>query len=99
MSLRKQAQRDLESILDSFNNTGTKLLFEEWKNFHDHLVNTAADQCDTADKWFQRRGEIAALRYIMGAHQQAEEALKNLPEAQFADEEPRQETERNPLEE
>lgn len=99
MSLREQAQRDLETILDSFNHTGTKLIFEEWQHFLDHLVTSAPDQCDTADKWFQRRGEIAALRHVLNAKHLAEESLKNLPHAEFPDEEPPKETERNPLEE
>lgn len=97
MSLRKQAQRDLESILESFNTTGVKLLFEDWQRFHDMIVANAADQCDTPEKWMQRRGEIAAMRFILSAKAQAENALKNLDEQEFPDEPPKK-SEPNPLE-
>lgn len=94
MSSQAQLKRDLESILESLNSTGTKLLFEDWQKFHDQIVNNAADQCDTSEKWHQRRGEIAAMRFVLSAKAQVESALKNLAEHEQAPKEP----ERNPLE-
>lgn len=96
MSMREQATRDLESILDSCRHSGTKMIFAEYKNLLDHMVQTAADQCDTTEKWFQRRGEIAALRMVLATEDNAKRSLEGLPEQTFPDEAPKEET--NPLE-
>lgn len=73
------------------------MLLEEWGNFLNHLITTSPDQCDTSEKWHQRRGEIAALRFVLAAKEQAQMSLKNLPDREFPDE-PAKEPERNQLE-
>jgi hypothetical protein len=72
-------------------------MFEDWQRFHDHLVATAPEQCDTSEKWHQRRGEIAAMRFVLNTGAQVESAMKNLGEQTFPDEPPK-EPEGNPLE-
>ena len=91
MSLRMQAQLDLEAILEACEMPGFKLIMEEYELMLDHSQKTAADVCDTTSKWFQRRGEIATMRFILDAKGQAEAALKNLPDYDEV-------TPRNPLE-
>lgn len=86
MSLRKQAERDLESILDATNHTGFKLILREFEQMHTYLTNSAPDQCDTAEKWYQRRGEIAMVRKFLAIAVEARSALEALPSQRFDDE-------------
>jgi galactokinase len=86
MSKRNQAERDLESIIDATQHSGYTLITKEWQNMLAYLVNSAPDHCDTADKWFQRRGEIAMMRKVLSAEHDARGALADLPNQRFDDE-------------
>ena len=87
MSLRTQAQLDLEAILETCDTPGFKLIMEEYELMLNHSQKTAADVCDTTSKWFQRRGEQAMLRNFITIHENAQAALNALPGQLFPDEE------------
>jgi len=96
MSLRKQAVSELESILETTRAPGFKLIMDEYRRMLNHSQATAADHCDTSEKWFQRRGEQAQLRNFLSIQENAAGALEALDEQVFPDEEAPANT--NPLE-
>lgn len=88
MSLRMQAQLELEAILETVQSEGFKLVMDDYQLMLDHSYKTAADVCDTSEKWFQRRGEQAQLRNFLAIEENAKAALEGLPEQIFPDEAP-----------
>jgi len=96
MSLRKQAVSELESILETTETPGFKLIMDEYRRMLTHSQATAADHCDTSEKWFQRRGEQAQLRNFLAIRENAEGALEALDDTVFPDE--KAPTPTNPLE-
>lgn len=88
MSSREQATRDLESILDATRHTGFKLIMKEYQLMLNQLTQYAADHCDTSEKWFQRRGEIAMLRKFLQTEDDVLAAIDELPNQVFDGETP-----------
>jgi hypothetical protein len=51
-----------------------------------HLRDTAAADCDTGDKWLDRRGRIQMLETVMGYSRAAMAELDNFDDLVFEDE-------------
>jgi hypothetical protein len=69
-----------------YSTEGWEVRKEELETLLASFEKTAADACTTAEMWFQRRGEIAMLRYILGLQEADEAAHENFDDLQFIDE-------------
>ncbi len=78
-----------------YSTEGWILRRKELEEMRDQLVKSAPEMCTTQELWFQRRGEIAILNYILALEGAEKEQHDNLHLLRFDDED---EDDGNPLE-
>jgi len=59
-----EAQKIYETFDDLFLEEGWKLFQKEIANRIELINKTVYDDCDTSQKWFEKRGQIAVLSWI-----------------------------------
>lgn len=63
--MQDRTQQELETLLSLFEHDGWKLFIEEEEVLSKYLKENAHLDCDSNDKWQQRRGAIVALGGIL----------------------------------
>ena len=93
MSTQRQLRMEqLEALLDTFNTEGWKIFASDCNALGVALLRSAAHECDTGEKWMERRGRLLALEEVLGYAPAAMNELKNIDSATFDDEESHNET-------
>ena len=87
-SLRQVRREELDKLLNTFTTEGHDIFLTDCMSMLTHLRDTAAADCDTGDKWLDRRGRIQMLETIMSYSRAAMSELDNFDDMVFEDEEP-----------
>jgi hypothetical protein len=83
---RERRTQELNDLLETFTTPGFKLYHEECHGLQANLLATATSDCDTSERWFERRGRLLMLEQIIMYPQAAMVELQNIDDAEFDDE-------------
>lgn len=97
MSLRNERLEELEELVTTFGTPGFTRYAGDVQSLYEALIDSAVTDCDTGEKWMQRRGELLAIARIIGYTHNTEAELDNIDDMRFEDELPI-ESPGNPLE-
>ncbi len=73
-------QKDFDNLFDMFGTEGWKFFTSSVQELHDAIVQAAADQADTNDKWQFCRGQVQQLRSILNYETVMREAERSIHE-------------------
>ncbi len=73
-------QKDFDNLRDMFASDGWKFFIESTQQYHDAVVQGAADSAQTNDQWQYARGLIHQLRSILTYQDFMERAEKQIEE-------------------
>ena len=96
MSLRKQREQQLESLLGMYSTEGWKLRKEQLQEILANWKENAHVDCQTNDIWQRRIGEINMLTFVLGLEDADREQYEHFDQLVFVDE--LEEDDVNPLE-
>lgn len=83
---RQIRTQELETLLDTFNTDGWKLFMKDCNGLGLSLLHSAPNDCDTGEKWMERRGKLLQIEQVISYQTQAVNELKNIDKAEFNDE-------------
>ncbi len=85
-SLRQVRKEELDKLLNTFTTDGHEIFMSDCMAVLAQLRSSAAADCDTGDKWLDRRGRIQMLETVVGYSQAAMAELDNFDDLVFEDE-------------
>lgn len=88
MSMRDDRKDELGALMTTFATPGFKLYAGDVQGLYESLLDRSIADCDTGEKWMERRGELLALGRIMGYPVAAVQEIENIDSVIFEDEEP-----------
>lgn len=75
---KEQRVKEIELILETLKSGGFSLISKDFAETYNALVVGAPSDCETNDKWQERRGELKMLSYFLSLQTVYENALKSL---------------------